>query len=78
MPAIHIRDLDDAVIGALKERAAMHHRSLQGELKSILEDAARETVNKGDKRRPKLRLRTVSVGRRSSFSRDEIYEDDGR
>lgn len=78
MPALHIRDLDDAVIDALKARAARHHRSLQGELKTILEQAAQEAERDGGKRRRKLRLRTVSVGGPRSFSRDEIYEDDGR
>lgn len=76
MPAIHVRDLDDAVVEALKARAARNHRSLQGELKSILETAARE--EDGGKRRRKPRLRTVSVGGRSTFSRDDIYRDDGR
>lgn len=76
MPAIHIRELDDAVIEALKARALRHRRSLQGELKSILEAAARE--EDGSKRRRKLQLRKVSVGARSSFSRNEIYGDDGR
>lgn len=76
MPALHVRDLDDAVIDALKERAAANRRSLQGELKSILEGAAQMSA-KGTRRR-KLRLKTVSVGGRRSFSRDEIYEDDGR
>jgi plasmid stability protein len=75
MPAIHVRDLDDAVVDALKARAAKNRRSLQGEVKLILEVAAAE--NQGS-RVGKLRLRTVKVGGKSSFSRREIYEDDGR
>jgi plasmid stability protein len=40
MPAIHIRDLSRATLERLKARARRNDRSLQAELKSILEDAA--------------------------------------
>jgi plasmid stability protein len=78
MPAIHVRDLDDAIIAALKARAAKNRRSLQGEAKSILEAAALQHENRRAGPPGKLRLRTVKVGGKSSFSRKEIYEDDGR
>lgn len=47
MAQVLIRDLDPAVIEALKRRAKEHNRSLQGELKTILEEAARESQRKG-------------------------------
>ena len=75
MPAIHIRDLDDAVIAALKARAAAHRRSLQGEVRTILEGAVAESAGTGQRQR-KLRLRTVRVGRPVRYSRDVIYGDD--
>lgn len=76
MPALHVRDIDDAVIAALKARARQNHRSLQGELRSILEAAAQgETATP---RRRRLRLHTVRIGSPASFSREVIYEDDGR
>lgn len=82
MPAVHVRDLDDAVIDALKRRAAAHRRSLQGELRSILEEAARRGLPAGGgdepARRPRLRLRTVRIGGKATWSREEIYGDDGR
>ncbi len=76
MPAIHVRNLDDAVITALKARAARNNRSLQKELVAILERAAFDPKV----RRFTSRLHTVRVGGAATFSRDEIYgdDDDGR
>ena len=39
MPQVLVRDLDRAVIRKLKARARGHRRSLQAELKDILEQA---------------------------------------
>lgn len=36
---LSIKNVPEAVAAALRERAAQHHRSLQGELMAILEDA---------------------------------------
>ena len=77
MAALHVRNLDDAVIDALKERAASKNRSLQGEVKTILEEAAFGARKSGDKRAP-FRLNKVRVGSQSKYSRKDIYEDDGR
>ena len=38
--SLSIRNAPDEVVRRLKERAERHHRSLQGELMAILEDAA--------------------------------------
>lgn len=40
MAQILVRDLNERIVGRLKERAAVHGRSLQGEVKAILEEAA--------------------------------------
>lgn len=40
MAQILVRDLDEALVARLKERARQNHRSLQGEVKAILEEAA--------------------------------------
>lgn len=39
MPNLSIRDVPEAVTEHLRQRAARHHRSLQGELMAILESA---------------------------------------
>jgi plasmid stability protein len=70
MPAVHIHNLAPAVVAALKRRAAAHHRSLEAELRAILEAAAAD-------RRP-LRLHTVAIGDSATFSRDDIYGPDER
>jgi plasmid stability protein len=77
MAALHVRNLDDAVIAALKQRAARNHRSLQGEVRSILEQVAAGMTDSRSGRRLRLRLRTVRVGRPGAYTRDVIYEDDG-
>lgn len=78
MPALHIRNVDDAVIAGLKARAARNHRSLQGEVRNLLEAAAGEDQPSWAGSRIRLRLRTVRVGRPVSYSRDVIYDDRGR
>ena len=40
MAQLLVRDLDIETINRLKERAKLYHRSLQGEAKLILEEAA--------------------------------------
>jgi len=40
MAQLLVRDLDSAVINRLKARARLNHRSLQGEVKTILEEAS--------------------------------------
>ncbi|MGB0678430.1 MAG: FitA-like ribbon-helix-helix domain-containing protein [Polyangiales bacterium] len=75
MAAVHIRNLDEDLINALKQRAVAHERSLEGELRIILREAARDF-------RPvdtaPLVIHTVRVGHASDFSREEMYPDDER
>jgi antitoxin FitA len=40
MAQILLRDVDDALVARLKERARQNHRSLQAEIKAILEEEA--------------------------------------
>ncbi len=76
MPALHIRDVPPETVAALKERAARHGRSMQQELREVLDRAAVEPVVR--RRRGPLRLTTVTTGISEPWSRDEIYDDDGR
>jgi plasmid stability protein len=61
MPKVLVRDLDRAVIGKLKARARKHGRSLQAELKQILEQAAR--TNTATARALAARIRRRVAGR---------------
>lgn len=74
MAAIHVREVDDAVIAALKARAARNPRSLQEEIRHILEKAASsEVTEKSRPGRRKLRIRTVAIGG-AAYSRETIYD----
>jgi plasmid stability protein len=80
MKSIHIRNLSNATLSGLKRRAALHRRSLQKEVESVLHDAA--TMLPSDEAtvpNAKLRLHSVASGRTDSeWNRESIYSDDGR
>ena len=46
MASVTIRNLDDDVVTKLKARAKAHNRSLEAELRVILDDAARGKSNR--------------------------------
>lgn len=76
MPALHIRDVPEETVSAIKRRAARRGHSVQQELREVLEKAASEPVT-GARPRP-LRLRTVSTGRTAPFDRADFYDADER
>jgi plasmid stability protein len=80
MKSLHIRHLNDEVLSALKRRAARHRRSLQKEVEVLLEDAARMSPPEENAiQTPEFHLNTVSSGQSTStWSREDIYGDDGR
>ena len=76
MKSLHIRDVDEVVLDRLRTRAGMHHRSLQGEVRAILQEAAEMAPDPYAVR--ELDLVTVSVKDPGSWSREQIYGDDAR
>jgi len=73
MPQVLVRDLDTTTIERLKARAQRTGRSLQGELKAILEDAAEQgTV---DPRALAERVQALFAGRHFSDSAELIRGD---
>jgi plasmid stability protein len=76
MPALHIRDVPEETVAALKRRAARRGHSVQHELREVLEKAAAETV--AGQRPRRLNLRTVATGRAEPFDRADFYDDDER
>lgn len=76
MKSVLIRDISDETLVSLKNLARRHHRSLQGELHFILENASR--LDREDYVSEELELYTVHSGSHSTWSREEIYGDDGR
>lgn len=76
MPAIHVRNVPESTLAALRERAATHGRSMQQEVLAILEAAAESPV---PRQPPKpIRLVTAHTGGGSTWRREDLYGDDGR
>jgi antitoxin (DNA-binding transcriptional repressor) of toxin-antitoxin stability system len=65
----------EGLLRILRERAKRHGRSLEQELRAILEAA--ENVP-GQARLSPIRLTTVRTAGGSTWSREEIYGDEGR
>lgn len=77
MVAFNVRNVPGPTAAALRERARRHGHSLQQELLSILEAAAAEPVS-GPSALPPLHLTTVNSHGSSTWSREDIYGDEGR
>lgn len=77
MAQILVRGLDDAVVDRLKARAKANHRSLQGEVKAILEREAvpRMTAEEFHATTARWQERWRSENRRFTDSADLIRED---
>jgi len=76
MAQILVRNLDEKVVGRLKRQAKRNGRSLQSEVKMILEDAARTDASKAW--RIADRIRAQFKGRKFPNSADLIREDRDR
>lgn len=70
MPDVLVRDLSNRAIERLKKRARGHERSLQGELKTILENSAR--LDPEAALAEAARIRALFVGRELSDSTEII------
>jgi plasmid stability protein len=68
--------LPPEVVGRLKERARRNHRSLQAELRAILEEAARAEAR--DFRKIAARIRRELSGRLHGDSAELVAEDRAR
>jgi plasmid stability protein len=73
MPNVLIRGLDDRLVEKLKKRAARNERSLQAELKLLIEQAA--AVDISEFRARVARIRKELSGRKHSDSAELIAED---
>lgn len=76
MAQVLVRDLDPETVEHLKNRAKLHGRSLQGELKVILESAAVFSMNEA--RQTSERWRQRLAGRMTSDSGDLLREEHDR
>ncbi|MCY3982102.1 MAG: hypothetical protein OXF51_10165 [Alphaproteobacteria bacterium] len=80
MATIHVRQLDDDLVDRLKQRASSNNRSLEGEVRHILECAADDDM--ASKRARFLaasdRLREKTRGRKQTPAEVLIREDRDR
>jgi antitoxin FitA len=74
MGQVLVRGLDDTVIERLRQRAESHHRSLEAELRVILEQVSRQ-VDVATARDLADRIRSRLEGRLHSDSAELIRED---
>jgi plasmid stability protein len=74
MANVTVRNLDDAVVEALKKRARANNRSLEGELRQILTDAAKP-VGQLDPRSQAERIAALTPDRPQTDSADLLHED---
>jgi prevent-host-death family protein len=70
-----IMDETEELVRILRERAKRHGRSLQQELRAILDVAENGPESAA---LPPIRLATVHTAGSSAWSREEIYGDEGR
>jgi|CXWL01.1.fsa_nt_gi plasmid stability protein len=77
MAAVLIRDVPAETLAALRERAKRNARSLQGELRDLLINVARQDLVTKPLEPIRLTFSTVTpLG--ENWSREEIYRDDDR
>lgn len=74
MAQVLVRDLDDTIVDILKQRAAANGRSLQAELKAILEEQAR-MAHKAEARALAAHIRQRIVSRSQTDSGELQAED---
>lgn len=76
MPAIHVRNVPESVVTALRERAERHGQSMQQEIRTILEAAA--AASPAPQELEPIALNTVRTGRSDMWRREDLYDDTDR
>ena len=75
MAQVLVRGLEDSVVDRLKERAQANGRSLEAELRAVIQQAARFDVNLAETRDLAARLRRRLAGRKHTDSAQLVAED---
>jgi plasmid stability protein len=76
MTALHVRNVPESVVTALRERAARHGQSMQQEIRQILAAVAQAPPPREPPEA--VRLTTVRTAVTSTWDREEIYGEAGR
>ncbi|MCI0469991.1 MAG: hypothetical protein L0Y62_08030 [Nitrospirae bacterium] len=76
MAQLLVRGIESETIERLKQRAKRHHRSLQGEARLILEDAAQKvSMEEARAMAERIRKKLEATGKKFSDSAELIRED---
>ncbi|TAN46008.1 MAG: hypothetical protein EPN22_00645 [Nitrospirae bacterium] len=76
MAQLLVRGLETETVERLKQRASRHHRSLQGEAKLILEQAAQKiSIEESRTIAERIRKKLAATGKTFSDSAELIRED---
>lgn len=78
MATVTIRNLDDEVVRQLKERARLHNRSLEAELREVLTRTAGASGRLKSLKREAERIAAATAGRAHSDSTELVREDRDR
>lgn len=78
MAQVLVRNLNDRVVARLKKRAKTRGRSLQAEVKTILEEAAKDVPEDFWKEADRIRKQLGRSGRKFSDSAALVREDRDR
>ena len=73
MAQLLVRDMDKETVDLLKQRASKHGRSLQSEVKTILEQAAQKA--RSDPYKLATQIRKKLTGKKQTDSAEFISED---
>lgn len=74
MPQILVRELGSDVVAGLKDRARRRHRSLEGEVRAILEEVVERDRRRGEALAELERLQARFAGRRMADSVELLRE----
>jgi plasmid stability protein len=74
--ALHVRNVPEPLLAALRERAERHGRSMQQEVLGILAAAVSEPLETEPV--PPIRLVTVRKGKATTWRRKDMYDDESR
>lgn len=73
MPNILIRDVSQKTVNRLKEKARQHNRSLQGEVKQIIEENVKMSMKDALRHAREIR---ASFGKRTFSDSTELLRED--
>ena len=73
MAAVHIRNVPDETLALLKARAARNRRSLEGELRIVLDEAAAAASDRPDVAFSSTLVLSYATQQPREWSRDDAY-----